>query len=426
VAGRFGNSGQVDYSAANDLLCKWTSHLRTTRPETRAIAIDWTAWGGIGMATRGSIPKLMEMAGIQMLPPEVGIPTIRRELTAGAYRGELIVGGRLGTLASEPGTTGGLDVEAANATLAGREPRHLMLGRITGWTLHEGLQLETTLDPSEQPFLFDHRLDGTPLLPGAMGTEAFAELARVVAPGFAVASVEDAEFLVPWKLHRMKPATCLLSGRATPGPGGTLLVETLLRSVHHPRPELPAQERLHFRARVRMSRAAPTVDPIPFTPPSREALPVDAARVYEVFFHGPAYRVVEAIGFEDHRATCLMAHGLPADTAPPDAAHLVSPRLVELGFQAASLWILARQEVLALPAGFRTVTAYRAPEDANGSRLYALVSADRTVGADGAPLLDARIVDEAGRVYLDLIGYRTVALPGRQALPAGTHREVLA
>ena len=35
------------------------------------------------MATRGSIPKMMEVAGIDMLPPEAGIPIVRRELIAG-------------------------------------------------------------------------------------------------------------------------------------------------------------------------------------------------------------------------------------------------------------------------------------------------------------------------------------------------------
>ena len=44
VAGRFGNAGQTDYAAANDLLCKITSSLRRTRPDTRGIAVDWTAW----------------------------------------------------------------------------------------------------------------------------------------------------------------------------------------------------------------------------------------------------------------------------------------------------------------------------------------------------------------------------------------------
>ena len=72
VAGRFGNAGQTDYSAANDLLCKMISSFRRTRPGLRALAIDWTAWGGIGMATRGSIPKIMEMAGVEMLPARGG------------------------------------------------------------------------------------------------------------------------------------------------------------------------------------------------------------------------------------------------------------------------------------------------------------------------------------------------------------------
>jgi hypothetical protein len=105
IAGRFGNAGQADYSAANDLLCKIVSSFRTTRPATRGIAIDWTAWAGIGMAARGSIPKMMELAGIDMLPAEAGIPWIRRELTAGTRCGEVVAGDRLGLLLAFNGQT---------------------------------------------------------------------------------------------------------------------------------------------------------------------------------------------------------------------------------------------------------------------------------------------------------------------------------
>ena len=87
IAGRFGNGGQTDYSAANDLLCKTTSSFRTTRPGTRGLVVDWTAWADIGMASRGSIPRMMELAGIDMLPAASGIPVIRRELTAGGASG---------------------------------------------------------------------------------------------------------------------------------------------------------------------------------------------------------------------------------------------------------------------------------------------------------------------------------------------------
>ena len=61
------------------------------------------------MATRGSIPKMMEMAGIDMLPPQVGVPIVRRELTAAGPGGEVVVAGALGLLLEEWDPQGGLD-----------------------------------------------------------------------------------------------------------------------------------------------------------------------------------------------------------------------------------------------------------------------------------------------------------------------------
>ena len=137
VAGRFGNVGQTDYSAANDLLCKLTSNLRRTRPDVRGIVIDWTAWGGIGMATRGSIPTVMAAAGIDMLPADAGIATIRRELTAGGTRGEIVVAGRLGMMGAEFDETGGLDPIAVDISSAGP-----MIGAVMGMGVLTGLSAE--------------------------------------------------------------------------------------------------------------------------------------------------------------------------------------------------------------------------------------------------------------------------------------------
>ena len=63
------------------------------------------------MASRGSIPKVMEAAGIDMLPPEHGIPVVRRELTAPAG-GEVLVAGALGVLTEERHASGGLALES--------------------------------------------------------------------------------------------------------------------------------------------------------------------------------------------------------------------------------------------------------------------------------------------------------------------------
>ena len=74
IAGRFGNRRTDGLQFRQRPALQDRVQLPHDAPGTRAIAIDWTAWGGIGMATRGSIPKMMEAAGIDMLPPEAGIP----------------------------------------------------------------------------------------------------------------------------------------------------------------------------------------------------------------------------------------------------------------------------------------------------------------------------------------------------------------
>jgi 3-oxoacyl-(acyl-carrier-protein) synthase/NAD(P)-dependent dehydrogenase (short-subunit alcohol dehydrogenase family) len=411
VAGRFGNSGQTDYSAANALLCSLSRSLRRTRPATRAIAIDWTAWGGIGMATRGSVPKIMEMAGIGMLPPEAGIPTVRRELTAGGTADEIVVGGRLGVLGAEWDETGGLDPAKVSAALAAAPRPFGMVGSVTGALLHGGLTVATTLDPSEQAFLHDHQIGGTPVLPGVMGTEAFAEVASVLCPGYVVGAVERAEFMLPFKFFRSQPATLHLSASGRPGADGDLQVFTVLRSIVQPKPELPPQVREHFRAQVRMTRSAPDRPETAFEPPEG-GITVGREAIYRVYFHGPAYQVLEGVRLDGGTAAGLMVHGLPPNGSPVGAASLVAPRLIELCFQAAGILEVARDERLGLPTAFESVRVYRSPDEADGERLFALVSR-----RDGeSPSYDARVVDGRGRVYLDLEGYRTIALPGRISL----------
>lgn len=400
VAGRFGNAGQTDYSAANDLLCKITSSRQRTRPETKAIAIDWTAWGGIGMATRGSIPKIMEYAGIEMLPPSAGIPTVRRELLVGG--GEVLVGGRLGMLVDEWDETGGIDLPQGHR---GTED-FVLVGRVKAAQVYGGWEVETVLDPQVQPFLYDHAMDGTPLLPGVMGTEAFAELAKSIAPDYDVTAVTNEQFHAPFKFYRMEPQTLYLSGTAVPD-GDDLLVHTALYSRRELKGGL--QEKLHFTATVRMSKEAPTAIPVPFTPP--EKMDVDANAIYGIYFHGPAYQVLEAVQVEGSRAIGLLAENLPPNMNPTDAPELMAPRLIELCFQTAGVWQIQQQQTMALPLAIGAVTTYRQEREADGRRLYAIVEA-----VDGGATFNAQVADTEGAVYLTLTGYKTVALPGQVTL----------
>jgi NAD(P)-dependent dehydrogenase (short-subunit alcohol dehydrogenase family) len=396
IAGRFGNAGQADYSSANDLLCKIVSSFRTTRPATRGIAIDWTAWGGIGMATRGSIPEMMARAGIDMLPPEAGIPFIRRELTAGGTRGEVVVARGLGILMNEWDSTGGLDTTAAPAPGP-------MIGKIAGMSLQGCLTIETTLDPAIQPFLHDHQIDGRPVLPGVMGIEAFAETAMCMLPGWHVKAIEEVSFLAPFKFYRSEPRTVTIE--AVFRPRGESVVADCRLNGSRPLPnQAEPQVTTHFTARVRLTKQAPETVAAPALGEPAGSI-VEAADIYRVFFHGPAYQVLERAWLGEQQTVGQFHKGLPSQHHPPESPTVMEPRLIELCFQAAALRDVAGQGRIGLPLHVERVCLYSAPDLADGP-LHAVV----TPGAN-EDSLDAEVVDTAGHRYLQLRGYKMVAHP---------------
>jgi hypothetical protein len=397
VAGRFGNGGQTDYSAANDLLCKITSSLRTTRPSTRGIAIDWTAWAGIGMATRGSIPKMMELAGIDMLPPEAGIPFIRRELTVGATRGEVVVAKGLGAMTSEFDPTGGVDTELIAQASTGP-----MIGEITSAGIYGGITIQTQLDPKEQPFLHDHQIEGIPVLPGVMGVEAFAEAASLLCPGWHVVAIEDVNFLAPFKFYRSEPR--FLTINCTVHPHGDELIAScrLIGERHLPNQGTP-QQTVHFTGSVRLTRSTPQV--AHGASPSQVDMKVEREAIYRLYFHGPAYQVLECGWREGDHAVGKWSRALPENNLPASRATIAAPRLIEMCFQTAGLWEMGVQDRFGLPRHIGRVSMIADPT-AHVGDLYAVVTP-----AEGGRF-DAHVIDGGGNIYIVLSGYETTALPG--------------
>ena len=107
-----------------------------------------------------------------------------------------------------------------------------------------------------------------------------------------------------------------------------------------------------------------------------------------------------------------MARDLPANSAPPDAASLVEPRLIELLFQTAGIWQIATEKRLALPSTLRWLHLLRPADKAEG-RLFALVRRE-----DDASF-SASVVDETGAVFVEIGGYTTVTLEEGRSLPSG-------
>ncbi|MBP7497331.1 MAG: SDR family NAD(P)-dependent oxidoreductase, partial [Bacteroidales bacterium] len=80
VAAKFGNEGQSDYAAANEMLCKIILKEKDTYPDRFYKVINWTAWQGAGMANKESVLKVLTDRGIDFLPVAQGLNFFEKEL----------------------------------------------------------------------------------------------------------------------------------------------------------------------------------------------------------------------------------------------------------------------------------------------------------------------------------------------------------
>jgi hypothetical protein len=88
VSGRFGNAGQVDYSAANEALNKLADHLAARWP-ARVVCINWGPWGA-GMVSDG-LRRVYASRGIELIPVEAGTRAFLDELRLPAGSAEVVI-----------------------------------------------------------------------------------------------------------------------------------------------------------------------------------------------------------------------------------------------------------------------------------------------------------------------------------------------
>jgi hypothetical protein len=325
-------------------------------------------------------------------------------LTTGGTRGEIVIGKRLGVLLNEWDPTGGLDTKATQvATEKGLPTSGPMIGTIGSASLYQGLTMETTLDPTIQPFLHDHQIDGMPVLPGVMGIEAFAEAARWMLPHWYVVALEDVNFFAPFKFYRNEPRTLTIQAVFHPA-GDEVVADCRLLGRRQLPNQVEPQVTTHFSARVRLAKQATETLTGP-TPGGPTGAIIEAADIYRLYFHGPAYQVLERAWREGDLIIGQLAENLPSHHYPIDRSTLMEPRLIELCFQTAGLWEMSAQGRMGLPQHIQQVCLRHSPDAAEG-RLFAVVTPNPEQGS-----FDAEVVDAAGISYIHLTGYRTIALP---------------
>lgn len=399
VAGRYGNVGQTDYTAANGLLARLTQFIDSTTTTT-GLCIDWTAWDDVGMATQGSMRDILTARGVELLPAALGAPMVADLLTRGAH-GEVLIAGALGDLAPTPPVT----------PVSLPTERCPMLEGVRAFAQGEAVHATRTLRLETDHFLRGHIYDGQVLMPGVMGLELMTEAASILFPELSVLGADGVEFLKALKLHRGEPVDVDVHARAlTDGvPEGQHRVEC---SVQTRRTTKTGRviETEHYRGTVRMAPRMQT-QPVPMTIDTDQTFHPgpDKAAIYERMFHTGLFEVLERAPLVGESA--VLARGRqprgPLTDGGRNEDFLAAPLVVEMALQAAGLWGMKHHAFSYLPVGIGSIRYHGAHVAGEEIALRVLIHEGTTEGLRAS--VEARTVDGELVVSLsdiELIGHR--------------------
>ena len=220
-----------------------------------------------------------------------------------------------------------------------------------------------------------------------------------------VTELEDIHFLTPFKFFRNEPrhiTWIAMPERTKEG----LRVSIRLESINPSRLIQEQKPVLHFTGKVYLKPSHSASQTFVTAPPKwngRYTLPED--EIYKLYFHGPAFQVLEGVQRDKDGLLGKLSTKLPPITSQPVWLD-TNPILIELCLQTAGIYEIGKTGALSLPQSIHKVRFYR--RETNGVPIYAQVEAVQT---EEGLQFNSRVIDEKGRIYLELLEYRTATLP---------------
>ncbi len=427
VAGRFGNGGQTDYAAANSVLDAEMARLTATG-ECRGVAIGWTGWRDVGMATRGSIEAVFAAAGIETLAVEDGVALFVDEALRGGKRrvlgcGSLGLMDRFSSFREAP-----LKLPPHMSAMMADPARFPFVDKVLALEEGQRLMSQCTLSTDDHPFLTDHAIEGVPYHPGVMALEMFAQNALLLRPSTCLAGFEEVAFGLPVKLMK-GPMVVRVETHFERSEGDMSWVRCrLVSDLTNSKGEVFG-EREHHQAMVRLVEKCDDmcpflqreVDDLPAigTPPGGAVLH-PASFIYDRYFHGPRFQshggVLRGVGDAERvgiDGVALMRHQLPqtdqftVEQSGESVLLEALPMLIEAGFQNAGLVAMETLGFSSLPVGIAWSTMLRVPDADESLRLR---SVQISTQEDGVTVHDVLVVGEDDAPILALKGLQLKAM----------------
>ncbi|MEO7273440.1 MAG: SDR family NAD(P)-dependent oxidoreductase, partial [Vicinamibacterales bacterium] len=380
VAGRFGNRGQADYAAANEIVSRLAVLLQRTWA-ARVCAIAWAPWDKLGMVSP-ELKREFARRGVELLTPSAGRRALWQEIQQGRRAAaEVVIGGHAAT----PLTTGHSRERLPLLKGSNREVRP------------DGTRFERIIDPSTDLYLNDHRLDGHPVLPLAFATELMAEAGQAAWPELQVVAVRDLQLLKGLVIDAPLPVVITVRSAVHSSDDGLTEVDVEITT-----PTIAPL--LRYRSVVQLS--ANPAPPTGFEEPAWPLAPLSKTidRAYRDWtFHGPLFQRVTAIaGICDDAVlgTIYSSSAIPALAGVDRPDWIIDPFVFDCALQLLLIWSRATADKTALPSRFGRFTRYGSLAD---QPLTTYVAVESLAGGH-ALRSDVHFVDARGQIVGVLSG----------------------
>jgi acyl transferase domain-containing protein/acyl carrier protein len=417
IAGRTGNAMQADYCAANQILDVEMARISASSDDIRAVAIAWSPWAEVGMATRGSLERIFEAAGIEMIPLTEGAERFVDEALRGGKR-MTVIGGAFGDLDDEDATRAPPQRLPADVAARMADPsRFPFIGMIQEIDPYDDLVAECLLTTERFPFLNDHAIDGVPYMPGVMCLEMFAECGLLLWPICSLVGFESVEFGLPVKLLK-ESQSIRVRAKFVEQDAHHVWVECVMETdLISSKGEIFGQPKLHHKALVKLMKMGAEITQLhPILGWPSEGAPLHSPEfVYQRMFHGPRFQVHGGVihafdqqGMRGCDGIALSREQLPerdqfaAESVGESVLVEATPMLIEAVFQNAGLIAMEVDRLESLPIAIDKVLIERTPKPDEALRVRTI----RRGADDGITIHDGIIYDEDGEPVLSLIGLK--------------------
>ncbi len=164
VTGFYGNIGQSDYAIANEILNKSAHLIKQYNPQCHVVAINWGAWDS-GMMT-SELKKAFTERGIKIIPVEGGTQMLVNELRSAADATTQVV---IGNPMNPPPVNFDLELRS--------------------------YQIRRRMTLEENPFLLDHVIADSPVLPATCAMSWMINVCEERYPGYRFLKCQDFKIL---------------------------------------------------------------------------------------------------------------------------------------------------------------------------------------------------------------------------------------